>query len=173
MEKSLLPDEYMIYGERPAEPVTQEVSESEHLLEEFETHDFKEGEFIRQYKEIAENTKDSLIKFLLQLIITDEERHHTIIHSMAESLRGSLQWTKQEGALPSLSDLGEEKEELLKLTADFIQNEKQGIKDIRKLVKKSAGYYRGLFPLLLKATIHDSEKHVEVLEFLHNRVKEA
>ena len=173
MEKGPLPDEYMIYGEQLAEPVTQEVSEAEHLLEEFESHDVKEGAFIRQYKEIAANTKDSLIKFLLQLIISDEERHHAIIHSMAESLKGSLQWTKQEGALPSLSDLGEEKEELLKLTADFIHNEKQGIKDTRKLVKESAGYYRGLFPLLLKATIHDSEKHVEVLEFLQNRVKEA
>ena len=173
IEKGPLPDEYMIYGEQLVEPPTQKASEAEHLLEEFESHDVKEGEFIRAYKEIAENSKDSLIKFLLQLIISDEEKHHAIIHAMAASLKGSLQWTKQEGAIPSLSDLGEEKDKLLELTADFIDHEKQGIKETKKLAKECAGYYRGLFPLLLKATIHDSEKHVEVLEFLRNRVKEA
>ena len=96
MEKGPLPDEYMIYGEQLAEPVTQEVSEAEHLLEEFESHDVKEGAFIRQYKEIAANTKDSLIKFLLQLIISDEERHHAIIHSMAESLKEHLAQANRE-----------------------------------------------------------------------------
>ena len=173
MEKGPLADAYMVYGEGLTAPSKEEVSEAERLLEEFESHDVKEGEFIRSYKEIAERSKDSLIKFLLQLIISDEERHHAMIHAMAASLKGNLQWTRQEGAVPSLSDLGEDKAEMLRLTESFIKHEKEGIKETKKLVKECKGYYRGLFPLLLKATIHDSEKHVEVLEFLHQRVKEA
>ncbi len=174
MEKGPVTDEYLIYGEGlgVGEPA-QEVPEAERLLSEFEKHDVKEGEFIRRYKEIAEKSKDSSIKFLLQMIISDEEKHHAIIHAMASSLRGSLTWTKPEDAIPLLSELGEGEGELLTLTADFIKHEKEGIKETKKLVKSSKGYYQGLFALLLRSIIHDSEKHVEVLEFLRQRLREV
>jgi bacterioferritin (cytochrome b1) len=173
MEKGPIPEGYMLYGEQLKEPPVQEIPEAERLLNEFESHDVKEGEFIRGYKEFAEKSKDSLIRFLLQLIISDEEKHHAIIHAMAANLKGNLQWTKQQDALPTFSEMGEEKKTLLKLTADFIEHEKEGIKETKKLIKVCQGYYQGLFSLLLQATLHDSEKHVEVLEFLHKRLKES
>jgi hypothetical protein len=39
------------------------------------------------------------------------------------------------------------------------------------LLKESAGYYYGLFTLLIEAMIRDSEKHIEMLEFLARRLK--
>ncbi len=53
MVKGPLTDEYIIYGEGLCKPEEQEVSEAERLLKEFESHDWKEGDFIRSYKEIA------------------------------------------------------------------------------------------------------------------------
>jgi rubrerythrin len=172
MEKGPMIEEAWIYGQ-PGEPSPQEVSEAEQLLGEFENHDVKEGDFIRAYKDIAEKTKDSSIKFLLQMIISDEEKHHAVIRAMASSLRGSLNWSQPTDALSSLKEVGAERKELLKLTAEFIKHEKQGIKETKKLVKASKGYYRGLFPLLLQTMIHDSQKHVAVLEFLKRKLKEA
>ncbi|MCH7914674.1 MAG: hypothetical protein IH856_16850, partial [Deltaproteobacteria bacterium] len=69
----------------------------------------------------------------------------------------------------------EEKEnkELLKVTADFIKHEKEGIKDYKKLMKSSKGYYYGVFVLLLQSIIRDSEKHVEILEFLRRRLEKG
>ncbi len=171
MEKIPPPAPYLIWEQ--GEPSAQEISEAERLMNEFEAHDDKEGEFIRRYKEISEKSQKPLIKFLLQLIIADEERHHAVIHATASSLRGSLTWTKPRDAIPVLGNLGAEKGELLKLTGDFIKHEKEGIRDAKKLVKSSKGYYQGLFALLLRSIIHDSEKHIEVLEFLRLRVKEA
>jgi len=173
MEKGPLTDEFIIYGEGLCEPEEQEVSEAERLLKEFESHDWKEGDFIRSYKEIAAKSNDPLIKYLLQMIITDEERHHTVMHGMASSLRGIINWTKPEDAIPSMSELGEEKGELMKLTGDFIKLEKDGIKESRKLLKATKGYYQGLFTLLVTTMIHDSEKHVEILDFLRQRLKKA
>lgn len=173
MEKIILPENYMIRGAPMAEPPTPEISEPERLLMEFESHDVNEEEFIRAYREMAEKSNDALIKFLLQLIITDEERHHEVMHAMASSLRGSISWTQSQDALPALGELGEEKGELLKLTADFIKLEKEGIKESKKLLKSTKGYYQGLFGLLVTTTIHDSEKHVEILDFLHRRLKKA
>ncbi len=140
---------------------------------EFESHDVNEGEFIRAYREIAEKSNDALIKFLLQLIITDEERHHAVMHAMASTLRGSISRTQPQDALPPLGELNEEKGELLKLTADFIKLEKEGIQESKKLLKSTKGYYQGLFTLMVTTMIHDSEKHVEILAFLHRRLKKA
>ncbi len=173
MEEGLVTDGYMIYGEGLDSPVEQEVPEAERLLKEFESHDGKEGEIIRSYKEIATKSKDTLIKFLLQMIISDEERHHAVMHAMASSLRGSINWTKPEDPSPSLSELGEEKGEVMKLTADFIKIEKEGIKESKELSKSTKGYYQGLFTLLVTTMIHDSEKHVEILDFLRKRLKKA
>jgi len=169
-----VPEQYMIYGDpKVNKPLAEEVSEAERLLGEYESHSGKEVDFIRRYQEIAQKTKDPTIKFLLQLIISDEEKHHGIMHAMAASLRGNLNWTRSPEAMSSPGDLGEDRDAFLKLTADFIKNEKEGIKETKKLMKSSKGYYQGLFTLLLEATIRDSEKHVDILDFLHKTIKKG
>ncbi len=95
------------------------------------------------------------------------------MHAMASSLRGSINWSKPEDAIPTLGELGAEKDELMKLTGDFIKQEKDGIKESKKLLKATEGYYQGLFTLLVATMIHDSEKHVEILDFLRQRLKKA
>ncbi|MCZ6548251.1 MAG: ferritin-like domain-containing protein [Deltaproteobacteria bacterium] len=176
MEKVPLSEFYMVYGPQAlADPSTPEISAVEQLMNEFEYHEDQEGEFIKQYKEIAERSKNPLVKFLLDLIISDEEKHRAAIHAIVSTLEGDLTWTKQEDALQGFGELDEEKEnkELLKVTADFIKHEKEGIKDYKKLMKSSKGYYYGVFVLLLQSIIRDSEKHVEILEFLRRRLREG
>ncbi len=164
-------DEYLIYGEQLGKPAVEEIPEAEGLLRKFEEHEEKEGGFIRSYKEISEKSQDPLIKFLLQMIIADEEKHHMTMHAMASSLRGSLNWTRPEDVVPTLGEVSEEKEELLKLTTDFSKHEKEAIKESKKLLKSTKGYYQGLFDLLVKTMIHDSEKHVDILDFLRQRLR--
>ena len=59
------------------------------------------------------------------------------------------------------------------VTEEFIRLEKEGIKDYKTLLKESSGYYHGLFKVLLDSMIRDSEKHVELLEFLKENLKDA
>ena len=168
-----IPEFYMMYGPEMGERGSEEISEVERLMSEFEAHEDGEKRMLHRYREIAEKSNNPLIKFLLQLIISDEERHHAVTHSMVSTLRGDLTWTKPEDAIRGLYELGEGKEELLKLTEDFIEVEKEGIGEYKKLIKTSKGYYWGLFALLFRSMVHDSEKHVEILEFLRQRLKEA
>lgn len=163
----------MVYGPEAGEPGASEVSAVERLMKELETHEGHEGKFVKRYQEIAEKSKNPLIKFLLQLIISDEEKHHAVARSMVSTLKGDLTWTKPNDAIRGLYELGEGREEFLKLTEEFIRLEKEGVKEYKKLVKESKGYYRNLFVLLFQSMIHDSEKHVEILEFLRKTVKEV
>ncbi len=167
---------FMIYGgEALAEPPTPEISAVEQLMNEFEVYEEQEGEFVQQYKEIAGRSKNPLVKFLLDLIISDEEKHRVAIHAIVSTLKGDLTWTKQEDSFQGFGELDKEGEskDLLRLTSDFIRHEKEGIKNYRRLLKSSEGYYFGVFVLLLHSIIRDSEKHVEILEFLRRKLREG
>jgi rubrerythrin len=154
-------------------PPAPDLPEVERLLQEFESHEFQERDFLRQYKEVAATVQAPLIKFLLQLIISDEEKHHAVTHAMVSTLQGDLNWTKPDDAIRGLYELGEERKKLLAVTKEFIRTEKDGILECKNLTKVSRRYYKGLFGLLLKCMIDDSQKHVEILQFLKNKLKET
>ena len=166
-----IPEVYAMMGQTSGE--TPEISEVERLVNEFEAHESQEGKFLQSYKELAGKSDNRVVKFLLQMIVSDEEKHHAITSAMASTLKSDLDWTNRDDAIRGLYDLKADKEKLLSLTEDFIQVEKEGIREYRSLIKESKGYYRDLFGLLFRSMIRDSEKHIEILEFLRNRLKEA
>jgi bacterioferritin (cytochrome b1) len=152
---------------------TPEMSDVERLVNEFEAHEYQEGKCLKRYKEVAAKSDNRLVKLLLQIIVSDEERHHAITRAMTATLKGDLSWTKRDDSITGLYDLKAEKENLFDVTEDFIAIEKEGINEYRALIHESKGYYRDLFVLLFHSMIRDSEKHIEILEFLRNRLKEA
>lgn len=82
-------------------------------------------------------------------------------------------WNKPEGSLEGAADLAETHAQLRVSTDAFIELEKEGIRECKTLVKESSGYYHGVFKILLDSMIKDSEKHIELLEFLKENLKDA
>ena len=160
-------------GSKRAAVISDETSEVERLMNEFESHEMHETVSLQKYKEILEKTDNPLVRFLIELILADEEKHHTVLHAMTSTLKGSVTWTHLQNAIEGLYNLGREKDEILKVTEDFIHAEKKEVVEYRKLMRASKTYYQGLFTLFLAAMIHDSEKHVEILEFLRKTLKAA
>ena len=151
-----------------------EISPVERLLNEFEAHEAKEEKSLEQYRKLLSGMPNPVTRFLLQLIISDEEKHRAVIHAMIATLRGSLMWNKPEGSLEGTTDLAGTHAQLWVSSADaFIELEKEGIRECKTLVKESSGYYHGVFKILLDSMIRDSEKHIELLEFLKEHLKEA
>jgi bacterioferritin (cytochrome b1) len=143
-----------------------EISPVERLLNEFEAHEAKEEKSLEQYRTLMRGLPNPATKFILQLIISDEEKHRAVIHAMIATLRGSLTWTKPEGTLSGTADLAAVNGRLRSSTEEFIELEKEGIKECKTLMKESSGYYHGVFKILLDSMMRDSEKHIELLEFL-------
>jgi bacterioferritin (cytochrome b1) len=161
------------FGSKTVAIILDETSPVERLMKEFESHEAHETAFLRRYREMLETTQNPLVKFLVELIVADEEKHHVVLHAMTSTLEGSLTWTHLQNAIEGLYNLGKEKDEILKLTEDFLRVEKKEIGEYRKLMRATKRYYQGLFALFLAAMIHDSEKHVEILEFLRQKLKAA
>jgi rubrerythrin len=148
------------------------MSPIERLLNEFEAHESKEEKSLEQYRKLLGKMPNPITRFLLQLIISDEEKHRAVIHSMVATLKGSLTWTKPEGSLEATADLEQTGNHLRVSTDAFIELEREGIRECKTLVKESSGYYHGIFKILLDSMIRDSEKHIELLEFLKENLKE-
>lgn len=173
MEKPVLPEEYMMYRGKTPEAGVAEVSEAEGLMKAFEAHEDEEKVFIKRYREIAETSDNPFVKFMLNLIISDEEKHQAITRAIVATLKGSIEWSYSKDVISGLYELGEVKSELLEITKDFLRLERRGIKDYEKLIKECDGYYQGLFGLLVRGMIRDSEKHAEMLGFLRDRLEKA
>lgn len=161
----------LVDGAKLMEEKSEELSSVERLVNEFESHEAQEKEIADRYVEIAKGSDNPSVKFLLQLIIADERKHYEITHAMLSTLKGSLTWSRPKDAIHGMSDLKDG--ELLKLTEEFIRLEKEGVTEYKKLIKDSKGYYKDLFVLLFQSMIRDSEKHIEILEFLRRKLKEA
>jgi len=149
-----------------------EVSAIEKLLNEFEAHESKEEKSLEQYRSALGDIKNPVNRLVLQLIVSDEEKHRAVVHAMAATLKGSLTWTKPAGTLEGDPDSAAANRQLLAVTVEFIKLERDGIKEYKSLLKASEDYYHGLFRIMISAMIRDSEKHVELLEFLRERLRE-
>ena len=148
-----------------------EISAIEKLLNEFEAHESKEEQALEHYRGALGEIKNPVNRFVLQLVVSDEEKHRAVVHAMAATLKGSLTWTKPAGSLEGDPDSAEANRKLLAVTDGFIKLERDGIKEYKSLLKVSEDYYHGLFKILISAMIRDSEKHVELLEFLRARLR--
>lgn len=148
-----------------------EPSQAERLLNELEAHEQKEEKFIEGYRKILADVRNPVTCFVIQMVLSDEEKHRGVIHSMVSTLKGSLTWTKPEGTLEGAADDAAINRELLAVTDQFIEVEKSGIREYKLLLKDIVDYYQGLFGILVSSMIRDSEKHVELLEFIRDRIK--
>jgi rubrerythrin len=149
------------------------ISPVEKLLNAFEAHESKEERSLEFYKDALAHMANPATRFLMQLIISDEEKHRAVIHAMVATLKGSLTWTKPAASLEGAADLASMDGKLRAATEEFIQLEKEGIREYKALIKESSGYYHGLFKILLDAMIRDSEKHVELLEYLKDNLSRS
>ena len=147
------------------------ISPVEKLLNEFEAHESKEEKSLEYYRNTLNRMPSPSTRFLMQVIISDEEKHRAVIHAMVSTLKGSLTWATPADSLEGSAELATLNSKLRAVTGDFIRLEKDGIKEYKILAKESSGYYHGLFKVLLDSMIRDSEKHVELLEFLQKTIK--
>lgn len=154
-------------------PQKEELFGFERLMKSFAAHERDERQFLEGYRDIVERHENPLIRFLLEMIMADEEKHHGVVHTITSSLNADNVGRRTSDRLPKLGQIStEEKEALLKLTAEFIQTEKDGIKEYKALLKPSADCYGGLLVLLIRTIIHDSEKHLMILEFIDKKLRE-
>ena len=151
-------------------PESPEFSSVQRLMNEFQSHAAEEERSLSVYRESASETSDPQTRFLLALIIADEEKHHELTARMIAKLKDELTW--RPSAVPGgTSDNAEKTRRLLAAVESFLAAERKAMASYARLKKESRGLYRDMFALLYTTMIHDSHKHVEILKFLRAKLK--
>ena len=154
-------------------PESPEFSSVQRLMNEFQSHADHEEQWLTNYQAIGKEASDPLIRFLLGLIVDDEQRHHELTRRMITKLKDELAWTRAEGLAPRFYEKAEKRTHLLSSVESFLDAERKGIKEYQRLKKESQGMYRDVFALLYTTMIHDSHKHIGILEFLRQKLAEG
>jgi hypothetical protein len=139
------------------------------VIHEFHAHVREESGFLSAYEALVASSEDDAVRFLLELILGDEHRHHELFTSMADASVG-------EGPFPRPPRLSRDAARaLLEPTERFLHAEREESKKLAALRRelKPAGD-NTLWPLMVELMEIDTSKHVRILEFLHDRLsKEA
>lgn len=154
-------------------PESPEFSAVQSLMNEFKSHENDEAKRLKSYQEIADQAEDPLIRFLLGLIIADEERHHQIVERMISRLEKDLAWKRPEAAAPKSKPSAAKATGLQAKLERFLAVERSGIEEFERLRQASGGVGHEIFELLCRNMVHDSEKHIGILEFLLRRLRQS
>jgi rubrerythrin len=152
-------------------PESPEFSSVQRLMNEFQSHATHEKRWLSSYQEIGKETSDPQIQFLLGLIVADEERHHELTNRMISKLKDEMAWSRASGPLRRTGKKGEKRKRLLMSVESFLEAERRGMEEYEQLKTKSQELHRDVFALLYTTMIHDSHKHIGILEFLRLKLK--
>lgn len=150
----------------PGLSVTEE-SLYRHLTE----HVSSEAEFIAAYRERAEapGTPEAA-RYLIRLVLEDEERHHRILHQIVTAIGNGIAWRDGGDAVPNLP-YGQPDPELAAVTARFLAAEHADQKELRALRKELRPFRNtSLWVLLVELMEQDTAKHIRMLSFLADHI---
>src|SRR3546814_3934263 len=103
------------------------------LYDHLTSHVADEVETLRAYQALAESTESQAFRFLAELILKDERRHHQMLEDLAETVKVSAELSMEPSPIPYL-DLHKDREAVLAATQALLAVEKADEKELKRLV---------------------------------------
>jgi hypothetical protein len=140
------------------------------ILALLESHGAREGEALDAYKRVAEESDaGAAVRYLVGLILEDEERHHQVFAEMANQIRSIVWEVDVEPRVPAMTPRDDP--QLLAETRRLLAFEKDDAKELREL-RRALRHSppSSLHPLLVDLMLHDTAKHIAILEHIQKRL---
>lgn len=140
------------------------------LLSVLSTHGERERDALDTYRELVAQADDEGVRYLGNLIIEDEERHHEMISEMLNSIRSFVEDVAIEPRIPS--SVYRVSDDLLSVAERLLDFEKGDLAELEALKEdlRDDGSYP-LLELLVDLIVGDTRKHIAVLEFIRARAR--
>jgi rubrerythrin len=137
---------------------------------EFQSHVREELHFLERYDEAVLETEDPAARFLLHMILRDEHLHHDLFEEMTQQVLGEDSRGVAAAPAPSAALA----RSLIEPTERFLEAERDDRKRLKKLAKELEPLQReSMWPLLVSLMVTDTDKHVRILEYLLDRLRDA
>lgn len=154
----------------PEKPAGLSVWEAE-LFDYLSQHIENEAKLLDSYCDLAGRSGSPYVSYLLELIAQDEARHHTLFGELLNALRATVE--RDVGpSVPNVTPV-ENADEIQAETERFIGFETEDLRHLKRL----AGELRpmrglSLWPMLVETMERDTEKHLVMLRFIRDRLRE-
>jgi rubrerythrin len=131
------------------------------------SHVERERGMLQEYKSAAETSPSKALRYLVNLLIEDEIRHHEILNELAESLENEAMLGGRDPIIPNMDfDQPANRDAVIDLTDQLLKKEQDDAQELRRLghelrdVKDTS-----LWSLLIDLMQRDTEKHIAILRF--------
>ncbi|MHB8220207.1 MAG: hypothetical protein ACYDHU_07775 [Acidimicrobiales bacterium] len=161
----------MIPTELPVTPPSGLSLIEERLYRHLIGHVSSEAEYIATYRERAEapDTPEA-VRYLIKLVLQDEERHHRVLYEILTSLGNNVAWSRDSDAVPDLP-YGPPDRALAEVTRRFLAAEHDDQRQLRALRKELRPFRNtSLWALLVELMEHDTAKHIRILTFIADQI---
>lgn len=146
-------------------------SSVDRLLTTVDAHAQAEAGSLANYARLRDSG-DPVTALVLNLILEDEERHHTLLRRIGTSLHDALQWHVSADALPTGIEPMAAPADLAHTFKDLAQEEQSSVHHLQRVAHDLDNIHGGLDTLLLEMMAMDSQKHAHLLTFLQHRAEQ-
>ncbi len=134
-----------------------------HLTGHIET----ERAILEKYAAVAERTDSKAFRYLVNLLIDEEVRHHRLFGELARSLQTEALLTGEEPAVPYMDFQRADRVAVLEGAKELLENEERDIGELKRLQRELRDVKdTSLWGLLVELMQRDTEKHIAILKFV-------
>jgi rubrerythrin len=140
-----------------------------HLVELLAAHGAEEGRILAEYEHVSSSVSDPAARYLIDLIMEDERRHHRTLVELATAMA----WDTTSGAETTIPPLGWHLDErLLAATRRLREYEEKDRRELLALRKMLRPFEETtLWGLMVELVLLDTEKHATILKFLEHHAR--
>ncbi len=130
------------------------------------SHIAAERDLLEEYSAVAERTGSKALRYLVELLIEDEIRHHRMFKQLADSLKTQAETIRGEPAIPNLDFNRANRDEVLDITDRLIALEKSDAEELKELQRTLKDVKdTTLWGLVVELMQRDTQKHLALLRF--------
>ena len=145
------------------------------LFDYVSDHVETEGAILGEYQRLADDPSASpAFRYLANLILDDERRHHRIFEDLAESIRQMAEMRYEDDPIPTLHGLRPDRERIKAVTERLLAVERADAKELKQFEKRLHEVKdTTLWALLVELMQADTAKHIRILSFIRDRADKA
>jgi hypothetical protein len=134
-------------------------------------HGTEEGELLSTYEKLATQAPDESVRYLINLILEDEHRHHRLLAELSNAMAWGLMSEPPVPTVPRLP--GAISGELLEQTKRLRKAEQADYRALKRIRRRLRPFGdTTLWVLVVDLMLLDTKKHATILRFLERRRKD-
>jgi bacterioferritin (cytochrome b1) len=137
------------------------------VVEALDRHGREEAELLERYQRFVDESEPPAVRYLVGLIVEDEERHHRVLEDLANTIAwGSVKGTTEQ-VIPSFPVRFRGDAALRSETQALLHHELRDRTQLRRLRRRLRTYGDvASWELLIDLMRSDTAKHIRILRFI-------